>query len=136
MLQVEISGNAGDPDCIDWYAYQTEILWQLPLARHANQATHFLLLVSYLDPRSQVQFSADGTNWTDVAYPPFTSDTFAIGIPPDIAQCATAYARFLAPPGSCVNIGGWGLSTTNGPPLITFPQLAPVADQQAVAGQA
>ena len=33
-----------------------------------------------------------------------------------------------------MGVAGWGLATTNPPPWITFPQLAPVPDQSTVAG--
>ena len=136
--EVLLATNTGDPsslDAIDWYAYPTEIQWQLPLGRHANQATHFLCLIADLDARARLEFSADRTDWLAVPFPAYTSDAFAIPIPADIARLRTAYARFLAPYGACVFIGGWGLSSTNSPPLVTYPQLAGIPDQETVAGR-
>ena len=109
-----------------WYAYTQELQWSLPLINHSNQATHFLILAG--DLRGTVSFSADRTNWIDAPLSQFTNQVYSVPIPPQIASGAVGYARFVA---SCCDnfIGGWGLSTTNPGPRITFPQLLPMADQ-------
>lgn len=115
------------------YAGPTELQWALPLGRHANQATHFLLS-SYLNGSNSISFSTDRTNWIEVPIPGRTNLLYAFPIPPSVAGMATGYARFYRYSGD-IHIDAWGLATINPPPWITFPQLAPVPDQAIVAGR-
>jgi predicted phosphodiesterase len=121
-------------DSLDWFSYPGEIRWKLQLGLHANQATHFVLGISALSPQSQLTFSADCTNWVEAPSDPWLGGTYvSFRIPPAIAGLPVAYARFQGP-ALADFIGGWGLSTTNPPPLVTYPQLAVVPNQQVQPG--
>jgi hypothetical protein len=122
-------------DCGNWFAYDVELQLELPLGQCANQATDFLLLMPRLLWNMRADFSADRTNWIQV---PFLQENYRYNvvtcpIPPEISCCATGYFRFTAPWANNY-ICGWGLSTTNAPPLACFPQLAEVPDQQVLVG--
>jgi hypothetical protein len=108
--------------------------WALPRGRHANKATHFLLLVNLADGGA-FSFSTDRTNWIEVPTPARSNSMYAVPIPAQVAAMATGYARLYYPVWGDCGVDGWGLATTSGPPLITFPQLAPVPDQSTVAGR-
>jgi hypothetical protein len=118
-----------------YYAYTSELQWALPLGRHGNQATHFLLS-THIDPTiATVSFSADLTNWIQVPPSGPTNSLYYYPIPGQIAGLATGYARFDGISGADNFVYGWGLATTNPPPYITFPTLAPVPDQSIMAGR-
>jgi hypothetical protein len=129
MVSVDCYYDAGY-----YYAYTKELQWALPLAEHGNQATHFLL-PGNIDPFSIVSFSTDRTNWVEVPMPPPAHNFYAFPIPREVSAAPTGYARFYAPAGGDNGIGTWGLSTTNLPPYITFPQFPAVPDQAALAGR-
>jgi predicted phosphodiesterase len=108
--------NAGNS--VNWYCYTTNLQLALPLGQCANRATHFLLLMSQPRWDSRADFSIDLTNWIQAPFrrENFHNDIVAIPIPPEVAGCVTGYFRFTAPWADNY-ICGWGLSTTNGPPL-------------------
>jgi hypothetical protein len=126
-----------------YYAYVGELQWALPLAQYANKATHFLLSTYIAPGFASVSFSADRTNWMEASLDCLTNCIYFIPIPPEVAGLQTGYARLLSSVWNTnaadnyvdIGVGGWGLATTQAPPWINFPQLAPVADQSVVAGQ-
>jgi hypothetical protein len=134
-VQPEVIVKDFGVDSWDWYAYPKELQWALPLARHGNQATHFVLLSEPLDVNVTVAFSSDRTNWIGVPVPNSTNRIYSFPIPTDMRTLETAYVRLLADGNANNWIAGWGLATTNGPPVITFPQLADIGEIQAIAGQ-
>ena len=125
--------NAGNS--VNWFCYTTNLQLELPLGQCANQATHFLLLMPELNWYMRGDFSVDRTNWIQVPLlrENYNNHVVAIPIPPEVSCCATGYFRFTAPWANNY-ICGWGLSTTNGPPLASFPRLAAVPDQQVLVG--
>jgi hypothetical protein len=127
--EVLVSSSSGS---IYWYAYTRELQWALPLSRHANQATHFLLLSALVT--GTVSFSADRTNWVDVNCVQGTNQLSSYPIPPGFISLPTVYARLLCNDADTF-IGGWGLSSTNPPPWTTFPQLAAIPDQRTLVGR-
>lgn len=131
----EVIASSFAYDAWYYYAYTTELQWALPLGRHGNQATHFLLSTVINPAAATVSFSADLTNWIQVAASGFTNAIYYYPIPDQIAGLSTGYARFYDISGSDNFIHGWGLATTSPPPWITFPKLAPVPDQGILAGR-
>ena len=120
---------------VEWLAYPSEVQWALPLRRHGNQATHFLLASSVLVDAVSIDFSTDRTNWIRVPLPPNTNWIYSFPIPNQVAQAATGYARLLGPETIDDYLYGWGLSTTNGKPAITYPQLARTPNQAVALGE-
>jgi hypothetical protein len=122
-------------DSQDWFAYPRELQWRIPLSNHLNLATHFLLLIAGLTPSSVFEFSPDRTNWTRVGLPPGIKNAFAFAIPSELRQLPVIYGRFRGLV-NCNNwVAGWGLSSSNSAPLITYPQLEPVSSQPVSAGR-
>lgn len=121
-------------DSVEWYAYTTFLELTLRLAAHSNQATHFLLLGTGVDPAALVDFSADGTNWIPGTLTGQSNLVYSYAIPSDLRGNPTMFARFQSTAVANNFIAGWGLSTTNPPPYLRYPQLAPVGILEVVAG--
>ena len=63
------------------YAYVGELQWALPLGRHGNQATHFLVS-TYISPGiATFSFSVDRTNWIEVPVCCRTNGIYSFPIP-------------------------------------------------------
>jgi predicted phosphodiesterase len=122
-------------DATEWWRYPLELQWAMPLNLHSNLATHFVLLCGALDSTTQISFSSDRQNWLPVPIPLQTNQVYAFPIPTNIAGLATGYARLYATNRPEVRVGGWGLVTTNTSPLVTYPVLAAISNQEAVVGQ-
>jgi hypothetical protein len=116
-----------------WWLYPSELQWQLPLAQHSNEATHFLVLATALNPDVAVAFSLDRTNWIPAPLGPGINNVYSFPIPPSIANSPTGYARLTAAGGENW-VSGYGLATTNAVTLVTFPKLAPIQDQLSARG--
>jgi hypothetical protein len=115
-----------------WYAYPMDLQWEMPLHTFANRATHFLILSGGL--RGTVSFSTDRTNWINAPDVVPTNQVYAFPIPAEVAVAPTGYARFWQP--TLDNfVGGWGLSTTNPGPQLTYPLLAPPSDLETAPGR-
>ncbi len=132
MPEVLVTNIAYDEG--DYYAYITELQWELQLGLHDNQATHFVVESDMNPNYCHVSFSADRSNWVEVAFSPPTNRLIKFRIPPSMAGLNKIYARAQGTASEFVN--GWGLVTTSAPPYITFPQLPPISNQTAVAGRA
>jgi hypothetical protein len=122
-------------DSIEWWRYPVELQWAVPLDLHSNLATHFALLCGALTPPTEISFSSDRQNWVPVPIPLQTNQLYAFPIPANIACLATGYVRLHTTNIPEIRVGGWGLVTTNSAPLVTYPILSPVPDQQAVVGR-
>jgi hypothetical protein len=132
----ELSAFQGGFNCVEYFTFETQLQWTLPLARYANQATHFLLQsIGGLDATITFDFSTDQTNWLRVPLLSSTNGLYSFPLPAGLVDATTAYVRMVNSTTSTAPVAGWGLSTTNGTPAITFPQLAQTPLQQVNVGQ-
>lgn len=122
-------------DSSEWYAYTSNLVLRLPLANHANRATHFLFLSAGLDRASVVRFSLDRTNWVESGKPEVRGAISSYPIPSDFVSSPECYVWFNCFKGPNNFIAGWGLSTTNSPPYLRYPELQPVAGQETFVGK-
>ena len=88
------------------------------------------------DWSSRADFSVDRTNWIQVPFLPQNqnNDVVSIRYPARSRRLRHRLLPFHGAPWANNYICGWGLSTTNGPPLASFPRLAAVPDQQVLVG--
>lgn len=118
---------------MDWWAYPRLLEWEIPLGRHLNEATHFLLLVGGMHPSATLECSMDRVDWTPMSWTFVTNMVYHYPMPPEVAAADKAFFRFRGTLGNNW-VAGWGLATTNGPPTVSFPQFEPQPYIETTAG--
>lgn len=121
-------------DAVEWYAYTDFLQLALLLTNHLNRATHFLLLATCVSPTGYLQCRTNEDTWITLPLPQPTNFLYIIPLPETVRGQPIAHLRYFGADSSDF-IVGWGLSTTNPPPWVTYPQLLPIPDQLVQPGE-